>query len=299
MTTPASHFADRLLAAIDRAGGPACVGLDPVYERLPAAARDRSAGRVEAIERFSIDVIDAVADVVPAVKAQSACFERYGHAGMAALERAAQAARDRRLLFILDAKRGDIGATSEHYAAWAFDEVGADAVTLSPYLGEDAIAPFLDRRWSMDRGRGVFVLVRTSNESAGDIQRARLEDGRTVAEMMADFVHRLGERRLGVSGYSDVGAVVAATTPEDAASLRRRMPGRIILAPGFGAQGGTAETVRDLFDDAGRGALITASRSVIYAFDGRSDRWRDSVRQAAAALAAQARHAAQARRRAY
>ena len=292
MNEPA-HFSDRLLAALERAGAPACVGIDPVYERMPEAMLEATSGKVEPIERFSLGVIDAVTDVVGVVKLQSACFERYGHDGMAALERTAQHARDAKLLVILDAKRGDIGLTSEHYAAWAFDTVGADAVTLNPYLGVDAITPFLDAQWSAGRGRGVFALVRTSNPSSDAIQSATLAGGETVASLVADLVRETGAGRTGERGFSDVCAVVAATKPADAALLRAKMPAQIFLAPGFGAQGGSTETIQGLFLPTGLGALVTASRSVIYAFDASEPRWMDHVHDAAVAFATQAQQAAQ------
>ncbi len=279
------RFADRLDDAIARAGSPACVGIDPVYERLPRVVRERAAGKVDAVLRFSMAVVEAAAEAAAVVKLQSACFERYGHEGMAALERVSLEARRRGVVVILDAKRGDIGLTSEHYAAWAFDAVGADAVTLQPYLGEDAIAPFLHERWSRDRGRGVFVLVRTSNPSGDELQRAALAEGGTVALRVAAMVRRLGEERLGRGGLSDVGAVVAATKPAEQKALREAMPQQWLLVPGYGAQGGDAASVRDCFLPDGRGAIVSASRSVLYSFDPDEARWSASVQAAAQRLA--------------
>jgi len=232
--------------------------------------------------------VEAVADVVPAVKLQSACFERYGAPGWAALELAGAEARERGLLVILDAKRGDIGISATHYAA-AAAALGAHALTVNAYLGPETVEPYLEA------GLGVFVLVRTSNPDSDAVQSSPLEDGRTVAEMMADLVTTLGASRRGERGLSDVGAVVAATKPADAASLRARMPDTPFLVPGFGAQGGSSETIRGLRRPAGDGGLlVSASRSVIYPDAARPDTagrpvqddWREQVRAAARSMAA-------------
>lgn len=284
-----SHFSDRLAAAIDRVGSPACVGLDPVAEKLPAVIRRRDIGLAEMIELFCNAVIEAVAPHVGAVKFQSACFERYAAAGMRVLRNLIRAARSRGLVVILDAKRGDIGVTAEHYAQAAFGGAegkpapappAADAITLSGYMGADTIEPFLRP------GRGVFVLVRTSNPGSDAIQAQRLADGRTVAELMADQVAALGATRVGTAGLSDVGAVVGATKAAEAAALRARMPDQIFLVPGYGAQGGTAEDVRVMLRPGATspgkaGVLVNASRSVIYAFDAAEKDWAASVGRAA------------------
>ncbi len=255
--------ADRLAGAIERAGAPICVGIDPVLERLEPPLDGGPAP--DAFEAFALRVMDGAAGVAPAVKFQSACYERWGSAGVAALERSVRAARERGFIVVLDAKRGDIGISAAHYAAAALGlgEVGADWVTVSPYLGMETIEPFLEA------GLGVFALVRTSNPGSDELQSRRLEGGLTVAEQVAADLDRLGASRRGSSGLSDVGAVVGATKAADARALRGRMPDAIFLAPGFGAQGGTAEDVRAMARpgavSAGRaGALVTASRSIIY-----------------------------------
>jgi len=273
-----SHAADRLCSAITDAGAPACIGLDPVLDRLPkpvlAAAKDDA----EAIETFSNGVLDAARGIAPAVKLQSACYERHGSAGFAALERVMQRAKSMGFVTILDAKRGDIGVSAEHYAHAAFNIMDADFVTVNAYMGADTVQPFLAEQY---QDRGVFALVRTSNPGSDGVQSRRLEDGRTVAQLVADHVATLGGANVGGAGYSNVGAVVAATKPEDAAALRQRMPEQVFLVPGFGAQGGTVETVRALFDERGMGALITASRSVIYGFGEDDADWTAGVRRAA------------------
>lgn len=271
------HPADRLIDAIETAGAPVCVGLDPVIDRLPHHVEPEAAP-VRRIEAFSLAVLDAIAGRVPVVKPQSACFERYGAAGVAALARVVERARTLDLLVVLDAKRGDIGISASHYAA-AASELGADWTTVNGYFGPEGFDPFR-------RGRGAFVLVRTSNRDSGRLQSLRLSDGRTVAEAMAAIVAEAGESSIGRHGYSDLGAVVGATHPEDAARLRAAMPRQILLVPGFGAQGGGIDDVRELFDHDGRGALITASRSVIYAFEASATGWNEQVAAAADALGA-------------
>lgn len=270
-------FSDRLVEAVRAAGAPVCVGLDPVFEKLPATLRG-AGDRVNAIREYCAGVIGAIAGVCPVVKFQSACFERYGAAGVGVLNESIAGARGRGMLVILDAKRGDIGISAEHYAAAAFDEAGADALTVSGYLGRDSLEP-LGRA-----GRGLFVLVRTSNPGSDAIQSVKLADGRTVAELMADEVAALGASRVGRHGYNEIGAVVGATKAADGRALRARMARQVFLVPGYGAQGGTADDIRALLDgrpECGGGVLVTASRSVIYAFEPQDLNWAKAVTRAA------------------
>lgn len=272
------HFSDRLQDAIDRAGSPACVGLDPVLDRLPASVRGAHPDPASALRAWGISVIDAVAEHVPAVKPQSACFERFGAAGVGAMADLCAHARQRGLIVVLDAKRGDIGVTAEHYAAAAAG-LGADAMTVNAYLGPDTVRPYLAA------GLGVFILVRTSNPDSDAIQSHELADGRTVAEMMGDHVAALGAGTRGRRGLSDVGAVVGATKASDGAALRARMPHAVFLVPGYGAQGGTADDVRGMMRSDGTGVLVNASRSVLYAFEPGDARWPEAVGRAARAFA--------------
>jgi orotidine-5'-phosphate decarboxylase len=255
--------ADVLAHAIDRAGSPVCVGLDPVSEALAPELRARHHEPLAAIAEFSRGVIKAIADTVPAIKVQSACFERYGSKGVALLEEVCADARARGLVVVLDFKRGDIGISAAHYAAAAV-HAGAHWVTVSGYLGPSGVTPFLDA------GLGAFVLVRTSNPDSDLVQSHALTDGRTVAGMMADHVRALGEGHTGERGLSSVGAVVGATKAGEGAMLRARLPGAIFLVPGYGAQGGTPGDVRALrrqgqTSPSAGGVLVTASRSVIFA----------------------------------
>lgn len=278
------HFADRLLEQTRAKGAPVCVGLDPVLEKLPDAID--AGDPVAAIESFSRGVIDAVADHVPAVKPQAACFERYGGAGVDVYHRVVRHAKDAGLVVVGDAKRGDIGTSSAHYAAGLLagdgPSGGCDALTVNGYLGGDGLDPFMDV--AQRDGKGLFVLVRTSNPGGDAIQSLKLADGRSVAEAVGDVVADLGKRCVGTSGYSNVGMVVGATKPQDARVLRERYPQQLFLVPGYGAQGGGAEDVRACFKPDGTGALITASRSVIYAFGGPASGWAGAVADAAKAL---------------
>ncbi len=293
------HFADRLLAACRDRGAPVCVGIDPVLERLPARMRDTVDPRharqcVKAIDAFCRIVMDVIAPHAPMVKFQSACFERYLWPGVESLHGLMRHARELGLLTILDAKRGDIGSSSAHYAAGclaepAFDDLGAlvgpDALTVNSYLGVDGIQPMLDvaRR----EGKGLFALVRTSNPGGDALQTATTRDGGRVVDVVADTMAAAGATTgmVGDSGYSLLGAVVGATRPEDAAALRTRMPQQVFLVPGFGAQGGTAADVRACFDRQGRGAIVSASRSILFAYEkDPSQDWRSAVDRAAAEM---------------
>lgn len=254
-----SRFVDRLLARTAAVGAPVCVGLDPVLDRLPASATGSTPA--ERVMSFCRQVIDATADVAAAYKPQSACFERLGAAGVATLELVIEQARQTGVAVILDAKRGDIGETAAHYAAAAVG-LGADAITSNAYLGPSTLGPYLEA------GLGVFVLVRTSNADSGRVQSLELSRGGTVADSMAGMVRDVGADRVGTSGMSDVGAVVGLTKAGESAHLRGLMPDQVFLVPGYGAQGGSAADLRPLLagrDVPGRGVLVNASRSVIYA----------------------------------
>ncbi|MGI9014567.1 MAG: orotidine-5'-phosphate decarboxylase [Phycisphaerales bacterium] len=289
-----NHPADFLLEAVERAGSPVCVGLDPVWERLPDAVRRAVSTPPPALERFCVEVIDAVHNIAACIKFQAACFERYGAAGWSALEAAIAHARQRnnQLCVILDAKRGDIGISVEHYAAMA-KNIGTHWITANPYLGVDCLQPFLGA------GLGVFALVRTSNPGSAAIQSQKLDAGNTVAQHIAAQVAARGAGHLGSCGYSALGAVVGATHPEDAAEFRSIMGQQIFLVPGYGAQGAGADDVRACFNDkdasatgSASGAIITASRSVIYAFDDTDakDDWQSAVANAATRFAHEIRN---------
>jgi orotidine-5'-phosphate decarboxylase len=283
------NFADRLLSAIAAKGSPVCVGIDPAVDRLPPAVRQAAAGPVQAVEAFCLGIIEAVAPVVPAVKPQSAYFEALGPEGVAVYFRVVAAARRAGLIVIGDVKRNDIGPTAEAYAAGHLaGPEAADAVTVNGYLGADGIEPFV--RVARPTGRGVFVLVRTSNPSAAAIQDFAASDGGTLYEHVARQVAAIGSGSglVGRRGYSCVGAVVGATWPAEARALRAIMPQQVFLVPGYGAQGATAGDCAAAFKPDGTGAVVNASRSVIFAHTRKEYAgmdWPSAVRSAAEAFA--------------
>jgi orotidine-5'-phosphate decarboxylase len=267
-------FPDRLLAAIAKKGSPICVGIDPIYELLPDAvlpgARnpDDAEGAVDAIFKFTTAVLKLVAPHVPVVKFQSAYFEKYLWEGVEAYYSLVQEAKELGLLVIGDVKRGDIGATSSAYAAAhlaepQFDEMD-DAITVNPMLGIDTLEPFI--KAAKDYDKGLFVLVRTSNPGSAELQDVKLADGRTWSEALADRLAPLAADKalVGDSGYSALGAVVGATQTAQIDSLRGRLPKSIFLLPGYGTQGATADMTRAAFTN-GQGAIVSASRSILYA----------------------------------
>lgn len=277
------NFADRLCAGVKARKSHAVVGLDPVLSKLPAFIKREAASRygqtargaAAAILAFNRLIIDAVADQAALVKPQSAFYEVYGHHGVEAFWETVRYARSRGLLSIADAKRGDIGSTAEGYAhaffghpnpleTWEEPEQWSDSLTVNPYLGSDGLVPFVQR--CEERGTGLFILVKTSNPSSGEIQDQPLLSGELVAQQVARLVDSLGAGLVGSSGYSSVGAVVGATYPADLARYREEMPRAILLVPGYGAQGGTGADVVHAFNADGLGAVVNASRSVIFAY---------------------------------
>ena len=281
----AKHFADRMLDAIEEKQAPLCIGLDPMYEHLPKQIREiasKSRGglgeQAAAAREFCQSVIDVVRDQVPCVKLQSACFERCGPSGMRAYLEVADYAHEQGLLVIGDVKRADIGSTAAAYAVAHLEEafigegadehaVTVDAVTVNPYFGADGVQPFVEV--AKDGGQGVLVVVRTSNPSATDFQDFKDAEGRRLFERIAERVNDWANQAgcVGDCGYSLVGAVVAATYPDDTKLLRELMPNSLFLVPGVGAQGGTIADATLAFHEDGWGALVTVSRSIIYAWE--------------------------------
>ncbi len=288
-----THFADRLLAAIAEKGAPVCVGIDPRPVRLPEALR--GAGAVEGILAFATGVLEAVAPIAPAVKPQMAYFEAHRAAGVAAYFEVVRRAKALGLMVIGDVKRGDIGPTAEAYAAATLaGEDAPDAVTVNGYLGADGLAPFIEV--ARAEGKGVFVLVRTSNPSAAVVQDFEGAAGEKFYAHIARLVGAAGAAvgLVGRWGYRCVGAVVGATYPAEARRLREIMPRQVFLVPGYGAQGASAGDCAAAFRADGTGAIVNASRSVIYAYE-RADRaalpWTEAVAAAARAFAEEIRGA--------
>jgi len=282
------NFADRLLGAIERAGSPVCVGIDPVCERLPSDF-DNVPDPVRAIEHFSRIVLEIVASIVPAVKVQIAYFERYGSEGVSAYERIVADALSAGLIVIGDVKRGDVGSTVRAYAAGHLErENSPDAITVNGYFGADGLAPFIES--ARRTGKGIFVIVRTSNPSAVEVQDFTDRQGKRFYEHLAEQVASIGngEGLIGEKGYSCIGAVVGATYPAEVQRLRKVMPRQIFLLPGYGAQGATAKDCLSGFKHDKTGAIVSASRSVIYAYQQErlaTTHWKDAIAQAARDLA--------------
>jgi len=275
----AELFADRLTEAIERKGAAICVGIDPILEMMPRDVVDPAAlsandttTAVDAIFDFTTKVLLIVAEHVPCVKFQSAYFEQYYAEGIEAYYSLIAEAKELGLIVIGDVKRGDIGSTSQAYAqahlaeplAQLDDVDTPDAITINPMLGIDAIEPFIETARRLDKG--LFVLVRTSNPGSAQFQDAKLTDGRSWCESVADALNEAQDRLavFGESGFGPIGAVVGATQAHTMQSLRQRLPRSIFLLPGYGAQGATAEMTKAAFID-GRGALVSASRSILYA----------------------------------
>jgi orotidine-5'-phosphate decarboxylase len=286
------HFADRLTRAIHAKGNAVCVGLDPRWESLPRELRDRYndgtlEGVARAYEAFCSRVLALVAPLVAVVKPQSAFFEACGPAGMAVLQRLLRQARERGLVTILDSKRNDIASTAAAYADAALTgfKLGdrwlpvwdADAMTVNPYLGRDAVEPFLESARRM--GRGVFVLVRTSNAGAGLFQDLHCE-GKPLYLHVAAAVCQWTRESVGDCGYGDVGAVVGATHPTELAAIREALPEAYLLLPGFGAQGATARDTAASFQADGRGAIVSSSRGILFPFAPEDTEWEAQVQAA-------------------
>ena len=291
-------FIDRLINQIQQKQTPCIVGLDPALTRMPAnwlkerdiTSKSSLADCAEAIYQYNLMVLEAIADLVPAVKPQSAYYELFGSAGIMALEKTVKAARDRDLLVVLDVKRGDIASTATAYAQSYLPSepkrsLEADAITIVPYLGKDCLEPFFTEatKW----GKGIFVCVKTSNPGAAIVQEQMI-DGKYLYEIIADLIKPALDNSIGEYGYSGIGAVVGATYPEAAHKLRKQLPNSLFLVPGVGAQGGGNEGIKACFNDDGLGAVISSSRAIMYPhLYGATDSNKDTIRQAASDLITQ------------
>ena len=262
-----SHFGDRLSAALASTGTPLCVGIDPHKGLMPAWACQNGKVTSEGLRQFALNVVEAASGLVPAVKPQAAMFEAFGPEGVAILCETARTARRSGLLVIMDAKRGDIGSTSAAYAeAYLGDDApfASDALTVNPWMGIDTLMPFIDRAEAT--ASGLFILVRTSNGGAADLQELPTE-GELVYQKLAHKLAPLIEKAKGQSGLSSLGIVAGATVPEQAKALRALLPSAPFLIPGFGAQGaGPAHATMALSkqDNAFSGGLVNSSRAIIF-----------------------------------
>ncbi len=272
---------NKLVDKIKKLNAPVVVGLDPMLKYVPEHIQKKAfkefgetlEGAAEAIWWFNKEIIDKTCDLIPAVKPQIAMYEQFGIAGLAAFVKTVDYAKSKDIVVIGDIKRGDIGSTSSAYAVGHVGRVSVgsksydapfdeDFVTVNPYLGTDGVKPFVDV--CKETGKGIFVLVKTSNPSSGEFQDQKI-DGRPLYELVGEKVAEWGEAHMGDS-YSYVGAVVGATYPEMGKVLRKIMPKTYILVPGYGAQGGKAKDLAPYFNEDGLGAIVNSSRGIIAAY---------------------------------
>lgn len=271
---------DKLIEKINQTGNPSVVGLDPRLNFIPEYITSKYYQKygntpkavAKSMYKFNKKIIDAVYDIVPAVKPQIAMYERYGIEGLKAYDKTCKYAKSKGLIVIGDIKRSDIASTAEAYSdghigkvdinGTLFDSFAQDYITLNPYLGSDSITPFLKDCEAYEKG--LFVLAKTSNPNSGEIQDL-LVDGTPIYEKVGALIEKWGESTIGEHGYSSVGAVVGATHPEQAERLRKAMPHTFFLVPGYGAQGGKAEDLAVCFDNNGIGAIVNSSRGIIAA----------------------------------
>ena len=273
---------DRLIENIIEKQNPTVAGLDPKLDYVPASVRDACfaqygktlEGAAAALLAFNKAIIDQICDIVPAVKPQAAYYEMYGWQGVRALAETIAYAQQKGMFVMTDGKRNDIGTTMEAYATAhlgttdvageAIDAFGADALTVNGYLGTDGIQPLV--KICQEKDKGIFVLVKTSNPSSGELQDLKLTNGASVYEQMGRMCEQWGEALPGKYGYSGVGAVVGATYPEQLKEMREKAPHTFFLVPGYGAQGGGAQDAKNAFDKNGLGAIINSSRGIMCAW---------------------------------
>jgi len=271
---------DRLISQIEAKQNPTVVGLDPTYQMIPSFIKEEKLEQfgktpkavAEMFIAFNKAILDEVTPYIPAVKPQVAMYEQYGLEGLRAYMETIAYAKEKGLVVIGDVKRGDIASTAAAYAGHIagvdiegehFDLWKEDAVTLNPYMGFDGIEPFI--KACNEQDRGLFILVKTSNPSGVELQDL-LVDGTPIYDKTADLVHKWGELTMGTKGYSRIGAVVGATYKEQGIELRKRMPHTFFLVPGYGAQGGKAEDLKEYFDKNGSGIIVNSSRGIIAAY---------------------------------
>ncbi|NEQ77493.1 MAG: orotidine-5'-phosphate decarboxylase [Okeania sp. SIO2C9] len=273
------NFADRLIEKITNTSH-IVVGIDPNFNLMPnilIPEPDNSIAITNALFDFSKIVIDSSYDLIPAVKFQSAYFEQFGTLGIKALSKSIEYAKNKNLLVILDAKRGDIGSTSLAYAKAYLEgqttlkngltitsDITVDCMTINPFLGEDSLQPFVES--AINFNKGIFILVKTSNPGFKLIQD-KVVDGKNISQYLAELVNNYSKDSLGKNGYSSIGAVVGATFPSEGNNLRKLMPNAIILAPGVGSQGGTIENFLINFGREIKGVIIPISRAITYTSD--------------------------------
>ena len=280
---------DRLINRIKELNNPTVIGLDPRYNLLPKCVLEKYPNTLEGISDAIIEynkaLIDEIYDIIPAIKPQIAFYEMFGIHGMKAFEETCKYAKEKGMVVIADIKRGDIGSTAQGYsnAYLGKTKIGdkeesifdVDFVTVNPYMGTDCIKPFIDDCKKYDKG--VFILVKTSNPSSGELQDIKLENGEEVYMKVAKLVKEWGKDLIGENGYSSIAAVVGATYPKQLEEIRKSAPNTYFLIPGYGAQGGKAEDIAFGFDKNGLGGIVNASRSLMCAY--KSDMWKDKFKE--------------------
>lgn len=273
------NVVDKLIEKTIKTKNPTVVGLDPDIKKIPLCYKmnhDNSnplCAVADLIYKFNCDIIDTIAELVPAVKPQMVFYEKYGSYGVAAFEKTVAYAKSKGLVVIEDAKRNDIGNTAKAYANGHLGEVetlsgsytpafDVDFLTVTPFLGSESLNPFIDV--CVKNKKGIFVLVKTSNTSSGEIQDVITKDGLTISQKIATYVASHSNSCIGKYGYSSIGAVVGATYPEEAVSLRKIIPKNYFLVPSYGVQGGGSKDILPCFNADGLGAIINSSRGILY-----------------------------------
>lgn len=255
---------DRLIEQIRSKKNPCIAGIDPDWTKIPDCFK-KASSPANAVSQWAQEIIDCLADIIPAIKPQMAFFEIFGADGFRAFEQTTSYAHHCGLLAIDDSKRNDIGNTAHAYAFAHLapnGPINADFMTVSPFLGPDSLQPFVDaaQRW----GKGIFVLAKPSNPGSAEISNSMHSSGKRLSNWLAEYIHQTGCNLRGSHGYSSIGAVVGATFPEETIALRQLMPNSFFLVPGFGAQGGNARDVISCFNTDGLGAVVSSSRSILY-----------------------------------
>ena len=283
------NIIDQLIEKIKIMKNPTVIGLDPRYEMLPKCVKEKYPKTIEgvgqAIIEYNKTIIDAIYDIIPAIKPQVAFYEMYGIPGMQAFKETCEYAKQKGMFVIADIKRGDIGSTAQGYSNAYLGKTkieeneqslyDIDFVTVNPYMGTDCVKPFIDD--CKKYNKGLFILVKTSNPSSGELQDVKLENGEEVYTRVAKYVEKWGEELRGEYNYSSISAVVGATYPEQLKELRKIAPHTFFLIPGYGAQGGKPQDIALGFDENGLGGIVNASRSLMCAY--KSDMWKDKFEE--------------------
>ena len=277
---------DNLIEKIKETNSPIVMGLDPRYEMIPEIVRKKYTNDLEGISKaileYNKELIDNTYDIIPAIKPQLAFYEMFGIEGMKAFKETCEYAKEKGMIVIADAKRGDIGSTAKGYSnaylgktTIGKEEIevfkNIDFLTVNPYMGVDSIKPFIEDCIKYDKG--IFVLVKTSNPSSGELQDLKLENGQTVYEHVAELVEKWGKEIRGKYNYSSVAAVVGATYPKQLEEIRKKAPHTYFLIPGYGAQGGKVEDIALGFEANGLGGIVNASRSLMCAY--KAEEWKE------------------------